>query len=81
MLSALLLLLLPHAFCTAAAAACCLCCCCWCCSCRLAWRSWLMAPSHVVLVVEAAWLLLALVLKQDELCAAALQVRPLLGRG
>jgi hypothetical protein len=33
-----------------------------------------MSPSHVVLVVEAAWLLLSLVFKQDDPCAAALQV-------
>jgi hypothetical protein len=34
-----------------------------------------MLPSHVVLVVEAAWLLLSLVFKQDDPCASALQVR------
>jgi hypothetical protein len=39
-----------------------------------------MGPSHVVLVVEAAWLLLSLVFKQDDPCAAALQVRLLYER-
>ncbi|WIA39367.1 hypothetical protein OEZ86_005475 [Tetradesmus obliquus] len=42
---------------------------------RHAWRSWLMAPSHVPLVMEAAWLLLALLFRQDDPCAAALQER------
>lgn len=51
------------------------------CTCRRAWRSWLMSPQHMVHVVEAAWLLVALVFRQDDACAAALQVRGWLTRG
>lgn len=39
-----------------------------------AWRSWLMGPSHFMLVVEAGWLLLSLMFKQDDPGAPALQV-------
>lgn len=33
-----------------------------------------MRPQHMTHVVEAAWLLVALVFRQDDPCAAALQV-------
>lgn len=41
---------------------------------RRIWRSWVMLPQHVVHVVEAAWLLVALVFRQEDVCAAAVQV-------
>lgn len=44
---------------------------------RHALRSWLMSPHHFVCVVQAAWLLLALVFKQDDPQAKHVQVRTL----
>jgi hypothetical protein len=41
---------------------------------RRAWRTWAMSPQHMVHVVEAAWLLVALVFRQGDACAVALQV-------
>lgn len=41
---------------------------------RRAWRSWALSPQHMVHVVEAAWLLVALVFRQGDSCAAAMQV-------
>lgn len=43
-------------------------------ACRRAWGSWAMSPQHAVHVVQAAWLLVALVFRQEDACAAALQV-------
>lgn len=40
---------------------------------RRAWRSWALSPQHMVHVVEAAWLLVAL-FRQGGSCAAAVQV-------